>query len=99
LTKSGGVCEHGSHVGINRADRSDPAGFIHSFDQRTWAHELAENIRLQSAFESRGGDRPLQARDWGRLAFKTHVASEVKIAVKALKRMLELGRPIRVRIA
>jgi hypothetical protein len=30
---------------------------------------------------------------------KTHVASEVKIAVKALNRMLELGRPIRVRIA
>ena len=33
------------------------------------AHELAESIRLQSAFESRSGDRPLQARDRGGITF------------------------------
>jgi DDE family transposase len=37
---------------------------VHLSDQRTWAHELAENIRLPSSLESRSGDRPLQARDW-----------------------------------
>ena len=56
-------------AGTNRNDRSDPAGFAHSFNQQTWAHELAENIRLQSTFESRSGDWTLQARHWGCVAF------------------------------
>jgi hypothetical protein len=51
----------GSRAGINRAPTQRD---FHSFDQWTWAHELAESIRLQSALESRSGDRPLQARDW-----------------------------------
>ena len=49
-----------SRAGTNRNDRSDPAGFAHSFNQ--WAHELAEDIRRQSTFESRSGDWTLQAR-------------------------------------
>jgi SAM-dependent methyltransferase len=53
----------GSGAGVNHNDRSNPAGVVHSFDQRTWAHELVENIRLQSLFESRSGDRPLPARE------------------------------------
>jgi hypothetical protein len=80
LTKSGGVCEHGSHVGINRADCSDPAGLsirsINEHGRMNWRKTSGSIVQV-----------------------KTHVASEVKIAVKALNRMLELGRPIRVRIA
>jgi hypothetical protein len=86
---------------VNRNDRSDPAGFAHSFDQRTWAHELAENNRLQSAFESRSGigrykrviGDALRSREDARRE------CEVKIAVKALNRMLELGRPVCTRVA
>jgi hypothetical protein len=32
-------------AGINRDDRSGPAEFVHSFAQRTWADELADDIR------------------------------------------------------
>jgi hypothetical protein len=65
------------------------------------AHELAENIRLPSAFETRSGDRPLQARDWDALRSGEDARRlwEVKITVKALNRMLELGGPNCVRVA
>jgi hypothetical protein len=58
-------------AGINRDDRSGPAEFVHSFAQRTWADELADDIRLPSAFERGSGDRPLQARDWRRVVHVT----------------------------
>jgi hypothetical protein len=58
-------------AGINRDDRSGPAEFVHSFAQRTWADELANDIRLPSAFERGSGDRPLQARDWRRVVHVT----------------------------
>jgi hypothetical protein len=35
-----------------RDDRSDPAGFTHSFDQRTYAHELAEIVIRKSMRQS-----------------------------------------------
>jgi hypothetical protein len=53
-------------VSPGRDDRSGPAGFVHSFAQRTWADELADDIRLPSSFERGSGDRPLQAREWRR---------------------------------
>jgi hypothetical protein len=55
-------------VSPGRDDRSGPAGFVHSFAQRTWADELADDIRLPSSFERGSGDRPLQAREWRRVA-------------------------------
>jgi hypothetical protein len=55
-------------VSPGRDDRSGTAGLVRSFAQRTWADELADDIRLPSSFERGSGDRPLQAREWRRVA-------------------------------
>jgi hypothetical protein len=56
-------------------------------------HELAEYIKLQLVFESRRGDRPLQRAigDALRSGEDGRRVCEVKIAVKALNRMLNSG--------
>jgi hypothetical protein len=60
-----------------------------------------QDIRLQSSFESRSGDRRYKRviGDALRSREDARRECEVKIAVKALNRMLELGRPVCVRIA
>ena len=55
----------------------------------------------RSRTDCRGGDLPLQTGDRGRAPARTdrRQATELAIAVRALNRMLELGRPESVRIA
>ena len=82
----------GSRARIYCKDRSDPAGLAHSFDQTTWAHELAESIAAISRYKRVIGEALRSREDARRVC-------EVKIAVKVLNRMLELGRPVCVRVA
>jgi hypothetical protein len=62
---------------------------------------MAEGVRLQQARQGRGSDRTLQTGDrrWAALAQYRRRATEVAVAVRALNRMLELGRPDYVRTA
>jgi hypothetical protein len=62
---------------------------------------LAEYIRLQSSFESRSGDRRYKRLIGDALRSREDArrVCEVKIAVKVLNRIMELGRPVCVRVA
>jgi hypothetical protein len=62
---------------------------------------VAENIRVHASCLGGGCRQPLQTSDWDALRSRTgrRRVTEVAIAVDALNRMLELGRPKCVRIA
>jgi hypothetical protein len=91
----------GSRARINCKDRSGPGGFAHSFDDEhgrmNW--QKASGYNRRSKVEAAIGRYKRLIGDALRSRKDARRVCEVKIVVKALNRMLELGRGICVRVA
>src|SRR4051812_22851266 len=100
---SGDHCAAALHGRAERDGRDSPYATrppptVH---RRARTQGLAEGVRIHEAGSSRNGHRQVQAGDRDGLRSRTdgRRATEVDVAVHVLNRMLELGRPISVRIA
>ena len=101
--RGGNHCAAARNCGAERnsRDRAHAARPPPPVYRRAWPHGLAETLRLYASSAGRGCDRALeQVIGDGLHSHKDDCrTTEVKVAVHALNRMLELGRPKYVRAA